>query len=101
MPACLPFASNISVPKMLKVVPLEPGTFNCDELGEQRLAGVHGSLPGKCPEDCPNLAIAVQIDITLHRSKIRVNHGFQGFDPSFNRTAVWRNIEKGMIYLAQ
>jgi hypothetical protein len=40
--------------------------------------------PGRLPE----LAIAVQIDTTPHRSEIRVNHGFQRFAPSFNRTAV-------------
>jgi hypothetical protein len=43
-----------------------------------------GQKPGRLPE----LAIAVQIDTTLRCSEIRVSHGFQRFDPSFNRTAV-------------
>ena len=45
-----------------------------------------GQKPGRLPE----LATAVQIDTTLHRSEIRVSHGFQRFDHSFNRTAVRR-----------
>jgi hypothetical protein len=43
---------------------------------------------GQKPERLPELAFAVQIDTTLRRSEIRVSHGFQRFDPSFNRTAV-------------
>jgi len=43
---------------------------------------------GQKPERLPELAIAVQIDTTLHRSEIRVSHGFQRIDHSFNRTAV-------------
>jgi hypothetical protein len=34
------------------------------------------------------MAIAVQIDTTLYRSKISGSHGFQRFDHSFNRTVV-------------
>jgi hypothetical protein len=45
---------------------------------------ISGQKPGRLPE----LAIAVQIDTTLHRSQIRVSHGFQRFAPQFNRTAV-------------
>ncbi len=41
-----------------------------------------GKMPGRLPE----LAFAVQIDTTPHRSGIRFNHGFQRIDPSFNRT---------------
>jgi hypothetical protein len=43
---------------------------------------------GQKPERLPELAIAVQIDTTLHRSETRVSHGFQRVDHSFNRTAV-------------
>jgi hypothetical protein len=51
-----------------------------------------GQKPGRLPE----LATAVQIDTTLHRSEIRVSHGFQRFDHSFNRTAVnvFHNVTK-------
>jgi hypothetical protein len=45
-------------------------------------------MPGRLPE----LASAVQIDTTLHRSKIRISHGFQRFNPLFNRTAVVNRI---------
>jgi hypothetical protein len=47
-----------------------------------------GQKPGRLPE----LATAVQIDTTLHRSEIRVSHGFQRFDHSFNRTAVNQRV---------
>jgi len=50
-----------------------------------------GQKPGRLPE----LKIAVQIDTTLHRSEIRVSHGFQRFDHSFNRTAVFKNQSLG------
>jgi hypothetical protein len=43
---------------------------------------------GEKPERLPELAIVVQIDTTLHRSGIRISHGFQRFGPLFNRTAV-------------
>jgi len=43
-----------------------------------------GQKPGRLPE----LAIVVQIDTTLRQLEIRISHGFQRFDPSFNRTAV-------------
>jgi hypothetical protein len=43
-----------------------------------------GQKPGRLHES----ALAVQIDTTLHRSESRVNHGFQQFNPSFNRTLV-------------
>jgi hypothetical protein len=36
----------------------------------------------------PEPHFAVQIDTTLHRSEIRVSHGFQRFASSFSRTAV-------------
>jgi len=43
---------------------------------------------GQKPERLPELAIAVHINTTIHRSEILVNHGFQQFDHSFDRTAV-------------
>jgi hypothetical protein len=43
-----------------------------------------GQMPGRLPE----LAIAVQIDTTPHRSEILISHAFQRFALSFNRTAV-------------
>jgi hypothetical protein len=46
--------------------------------------------PGN-PADCLNMAIQIQINTTLHRSKIRISHGFQQFTPSFNRTLVISN----------
>jgi hypothetical protein len=45
---------------------------------------ISGQKLGRLPE----LAIAVQIDTTLHRSEIPVSQGFQRFAPQFNRTAV-------------
>jgi len=48
---------------------------------------------GQKPERLPELAIAAQIDTTLHWSKIPVSHGFQRFDHSFNRTAVGLRIK--------
>jgi hypothetical protein len=45
---------------------------------------ISGQKPGRLPE----LAIAVQIDTTLHRPEFPVSHGFQRFAPSFSRTAV-------------
>src|SRR6266568_4492008 len=44
------------------------------------------AAPGPKPGRLPELAIAVQIDTTLPRLEIRVSHGFQRFDHSFNRT---------------
>jgi hypothetical protein len=38
------------------------------------------------------MTFAVQIDTTPHRSEFRINHGFQRFNPSFNRTAVGLGI---------
>ena len=35
---------------------------------------------GQKPERLPESAIAVQNDTTLHRSEIRISHGFQRFD---------------------
>jgi hypothetical protein len=43
---------------------------------------------GRKPGRLPGLAIAVQIDTTLRRPEIRVSHGFERSDPSFNWTAV-------------
>ena len=34
------------------------------------------------------MACTVQIDTTPHRSESSISHGFQRFNPSFNRTAV-------------
>ena len=45
-------------------------------------------------ERLPESAIAVQIDTTLHRSEIRISHGFQRFDLSFDRTAVSQGHEQ-------
>jgi hypothetical protein len=52
------------------------------------------AVSGPKPESLPQLAIAIQIDTTLHRSKIGVSHGFQRFDHSFNRTVVIRKLKK-------
>src|SRR5574344_20449 len=41
-------------------------------------------IPGRLPE----LAITIQIDTTLCSLEILVSHGFQRFNPSFNRTVV-------------
>jgi hypothetical protein len=49
-----------------------------------------GQMPGRLPE----LAIAVQIDTTPHRSEILISHAFQRFALSFNRTAVKLGIEE-------
>lgn len=43
-----------------------------------------GQIPGRLPE----LAITVQIDTTLYSSETSGSHGFQRFNPSFNRIAV-------------
>jgi hypothetical protein len=47
---------------------------------------------GQEPARLPELAIAVQIDTTLHRFEIRISHGFQRFDLSFDRTVVTRYL---------
>lgn len=57
------------------------------ELGEQRLASVHGGLRAK-PGRLPELAITVQIDTTLRHPEILISYDFQRFSSSFNRTAV-------------
>jgi hypothetical protein len=49
---------------------------------------ISGQKPGRLPE----LAIAVQIDTTLHRPEFPVSHGFQRFAPSFSRTAVTSSV---------
>jgi RNA-directed DNA polymerase len=48
---------------------------------------------GQKPERLPELAIAVQIDTTLHRSEIRVSQGLQRSAHSFNRTAMGQGFE--------
>jgi hypothetical protein len=47
-----------------------------------------GAKTGRLPDQHP----AVQVGDTLHRSESPISHGFQRFDPSFNRTAVIFNI---------
>jgi len=49
-----------------------------------------GIKPGRLPEP----ACVVQIDATLHPSESRLSHGFQRFNPSFNRTAVDRDLDR-------
>ena len=44
-------------------------------------------------ESLPELAIAIQIDTPLYSSETRVSHGFQRFNPSFNRTAVIARVD--------
>jgi len=66
--------------------------------GRQSMSWANSVLPvfmaasGQKPRSVPELAIAVQINTTLHRPEIRVSHGFQRFAPSFNRTVVKQTL---------
>lgn len=57
-------------------------------LREQRPARVHRCPCGRNPVRLPDRQSTVEIGDTHHRSESRVNHAFQQFDRSFNRTAV-------------